>query len=344
MLSERVLDELVRRSELSEALSKALWPDLSVESKLQLISALQAGFSPITPDWLVDLALQDVSSVVQYFALRHASLRSRRKREGIPEELSGLLKVSDEEAARYAKAHSIPHPLVEAAVADFSFSSAKEKFLSASQLERLAWVRNDGVLSFETFMELLEDALGKVDDRDLAAVAYEYFLRPDTQREFQRGRLGFANGESAYFAGQGLLQGWRLVRRAGPALTNVLVASLPTSLGLATIEASELATMPERVLCLLAYDNRDRHEVNDLHKMMRESPDRFPQKAIEELESTVEYGRIDSDELQRDRWLESPLTERSTLEAILKLQQQLESISEQLQNLRETPPRRGLFG
>lgn len=342
MLSERVLDELVRRSGLSEALAKALWPDLSVESKLQLISALHAGFAPITPDWLVDLALQDASAVVQYFALRHASLRSRR--EGIPEELSGLLQVSDEDAARYAKAHSIPHPLVKAAVSDFSFSSDKDKFLESSQLERLAWVRNGCNLSLETFMELLEATLGKVDDRDLAAVAYEYFLRPDTQREFQRGRLGFPDGESAYFAGQGLLQGWKLVRSAGPALTNVLVASLPTSLGLATIEASELASMPERVLCLLAYDNRDRHEVSDLHKMMRESPDRFPQKAIEELGGVAEYGRIDSNELQRDRWLESPLTERSALEAILKLQQQIESISEQLQNLRETPPRRGFFG
>lgn len=341
MLSERVLDELVRRSELSEALSKALWPDLSVESKLQLILALHAGFSPITPDWLVDLALKDASSVVQYFALRHASLRSRR--EGIPEELSGLLQVSDEEATRYAKAHSIPYPIVKAAVADFSFSSDKEKFLKASQLERLAWARNDGKLSFETFMELLEDALGQMDDRELAAVAYEYMLRPDTQRELQRGRFGFSSGESAYFAGQGLLQGWKLVQRAGPALTNVLVASLPTSLGLATIKASELATMPERVLCLLAYDNRGRHEVSELHKMMRESPDRFPQKAVEALESAAEYGRIDSDELERDRWMESPLTERSTLEAILKLQQQLESISEQLQSLRETPPKRGFF-
>lgn len=342
MLSERVLDELVRQSELSEVLSKALWPDLSIESKLQLISALHAGFSPITPDWLVDLALEDSSPVVQYFSLRHANLRSRR--DGIPEEFSGLLEVSDEDAARYAKAYSIHHPLVEAAVANFSFSSDREKFLHASQMERLAWARNNGQVSFGSFMELLEDVIEDVDDRELAAVAYEYFLRPDTQRELQRGRLGFPDGESAYFAGQGLLQGWKLVRSAGPALINVLVASLPTSLGLGTIEASELATMPERVLCLLAYDNRDRQEVNDLHQMMRENPDRFPQKAVKELEGVAEYRRIESDELRRERWLESPLIERTTLEAILALQQQLTSIAGQIQDLRESPPKRGFFG
>lgn len=45
MLSERVLDELVRRSAISEELCKALWPDLLVESKLQLLAALQADLS-----------------------------------------------------------------------------------------------------------------------------------------------------------------------------------------------------------------------------------------------------------------------------------------------------------
>lgn len=72
MLSERVLDELVRRSALSEELVKALWSDLAVESKLQVLAAHHADFSPSTPDWLADLALADNSPGVQYFALRHA--------------------------------------------------------------------------------------------------------------------------------------------------------------------------------------------------------------------------------------------------------------------------------
>lgn len=46
MLSERVLDELVRRSALSEALCQALWPELVVESKLLQLAAYHADFSP----------------------------------------------------------------------------------------------------------------------------------------------------------------------------------------------------------------------------------------------------------------------------------------------------------
>lgn len=341
MLSERVLDELVRRSALSEALSRALWPDLSVESKLQLLAAYHADYSPSTPIWLADLALEDRSPVVQYFAARHANFRTRR--EGIAEHLKSFFQVSDEDVARHAKAHAIEHPLVKAAVSEFSAFSAKEHLLRSSQLERLVNVRNAHMLSLGALMEFLEEAVDKTDDRELAAVAYEYFLRPDTKRELQRGKFDFSDGESAYFAGEGIKKGWEVARKAGPGLANVLVASLPTSLGMATIDAKDLATMPERVLELLAHDNLERKEVGELHKLIREQPDRFPEKVTKALERASEFGREDDSEIQRERWLASPMSERATLEAVLELQQQVAKVAEQLQELRENPPKRGFF-
>lgn len=342
MLSERVLDELVRRSALSEELCKAVWPDLLVESKLQLLAALQADLSPATPDWLVDLALTDKSPAVQYFALRHAYLRT--KRTDVAESVKSFFEVSDEDVARHAKAHAIEHPLVKAAVADLSSIGSKEYLRRFSQLERLAAVRNEGMFSLGSLVDFLEEAVDNMDDRELAAVAHEYFLRPDAKRELQRGRLDFADGESAYYAGDGMKKGWQVVRKAGPVLANVLVANLPTSLGLATIEAKELATMPERVLELLVHDSLERKEVADLHRMMRDEPSRFPAKVIEALERASEFGRYDPEDIQRERRLASPLSERATLEVVLELQKQVTALSHQLQELRDNPPKRGFFG
>lgn len=342
MLSERVLDELVRRSALSEELCKALWPDLLVESKLQLLAALHAEFSPSTPDWLVDLALDDKSPAVQYFALRHAYLRTRRT--DVAENLKSFFEVTDADVAQHAKAHAIEHPLVRAAVADFSSIGSKEYLRRFTPIERLVAVRNESMFSLGSLVDFLGEAVDTIEDRELAAVAHEYFLRPDTKRELQRDRFDYADGESAYYAGEGIKKGWEVVRKAGPVLANVLVSNLPTSLGMTTIEAKELATMPERVLEYLVDDNLERKEVADLRRMMRDEPSRFPAKVIEALQRASEFGRYDAEDIQRERRIASPLTERVTLEVVLELQKQVAAVAEQLREMRENPPKRGFFG
>ncbi len=52
---------------------------------------------------------------------------------------------------------------------------------------------------------------------------------------------------------------------------------------------------------------------------MREHPDRFPAKAVEAMERASEYRRFDPEELERERRLDSPRVDRSTLEAVLEL-------------------------
>lgn len=343
MLSERVLEELVRRSELSQELTAALWPDLCVESKLQLMVAYQADFSPTTPAWLTDLALADESPVVQYFALRHAYLETRHA--GRPENIYEVSDVSDEDVARHARAHAIDHPLVRAVLSDFSLDGVKMQLLHSTQLERLAHVRNANLLGLNSLIDFLEEALDRLDDQEVAEVAYEYFLRPDTKHAMQRGTDGFSDGDMAYSAGRGIKRGWELARKAGPVLANVLVTSLPTALGLATVEAEVLATMPDHVLELLAFDASARKEIRDLHRLMREQPGRFPTAALRARELLGEV-ELEADELeeQHDAWRESPLGERAMLDAILELQKQVVSIAEQLRELRTPPQKRGFFG
>jgi hypothetical protein len=340
MLSERVLDEMSRRSVLTEELVKAAWPDLSLEAKLQVIDAHHAQFSPSTPNWLTDLALDDKSPVVQYMALRFAYLR-----RPVPEGVEIPFPPSVEDIALYRRAHAIEHPLPRAALEDIPVFGGDEMLLKCTQLERLALMRNKNLLALSSLADFLAKALDKLDDRELAAVAHEYFLRPDTQAELKRGRWGFHEGESAYYAGEGLQKAWEVLRKAGPALTNVMVTHLPTTLGMTTIEAKDLATMPPRVLELLAHNVSGSKEIAELHAMMTEQPSRFHKKAVEALETAREYGgRYDADEIQRERRLASALTDRVTLEAVLELQQQVTKLAEQMQEMRANPPKRGFFG
>lgn len=340
MLSERVLDELSRRSALTEELVRAAWPDLSLEAKLQVIDSHHAQFSPTTPNWLINLTLEDESPVVRYFGLRFAYLRKPP-----PEGVQLPFPPSEEDIALYHRAYAIEHPLVKAALYDVPPFGGEEMLLQCTQLERLAVLRNKGLASLTFLADFLAAALDQLDDKELAAVANEYFLRPDTQVELKRGRRGFHEGESAYFAGEGLRKAWEVLRKAGPALTNVMVTYLPTALGMGTIEAKDLATMPSRVLELLAHNVSGSKEVAELHAMMTEQPRRFPEKAVKALRTAREYGgRYDAEEVQRERRLASALTERATLEAVLELQQQVAKLAEQLQEMKDNPPKRGFFG
>lgn len=344
MLSERVLDELTRSSPLSEEICKALWPDLAVESKLQVLAAYQADSLPSTPDWLTDLALEDRSPAIQYFALRHAHLKTRR--EDVRENLKQFFQATDQEVTRHFNAHALEHPLAKAAVLNLNAFNAKESLRHFSPMERLAAVRNQSSFSLLSLVEFLEESLDKVDDRELAAVAWEFFLRPDTKRELKRGRSDFIDGLDAYYAGQGVTKGWEVVRKAGPALAGILVPQLPTSLGLGNVEAKDLATMPERVLEMLVYDTGDRKQIGELHRMMLDEPSRFPESVIKALERHAEYaGDYEPEEAERERQRASPLPGRCTLEAVQHLQQQVVKLTEQIQELRENPqPKRGFFG
>lgn len=79
--------------------------------------------------------------------------------------------------------------------------------------------------------------------------------------------------------------------------------------------------------------------------MMRDQPNRFPEKVIKALQRHAEdSGEYEPEELQRERRLASPMTERATLEVVLEVRQQFAKLSEQVQGLRNNPPKRGFFG
>lgn len=145
MLSERVLDELSWHSAVSEELCKALWPDLAVESKLQVLEAYQGDRLSPTPDWLTDLALEDGSPAIHYYALRHVHLKTQQ--ENVPEDVKQFYLVTDDELARHAKAHALKHPLVKAALVKLNTFSATEDLRCYWRSESACKWRLSAVLS-----------------------------------------------------------------------------------------------------------------------------------------------------------------------------------------------------
>lgn len=78
--------------------------------------------------------------------------------------------------------------------------------------------------------------------------------------------------------------------------------------------------------------------------MIRQQPERFFAEVLKALERANEFGRPEASQIQRERRLSSPLGERAILELVLELQQQVANLAEQLRDMQENPPRRGLFG
>ncbi|UUZ68279.1 hypothetical protein LP416_29375 [Polaromonas sp. P2-4] len=90
--------------------------------------------------------MDDPEPIVQYMALRHTSLRTRAK--GEPNPLYAVFAATDEDVARYNKAHALTHPLVRAALLQLRPLRQKEQLLECSQAERLVAVRNSSSMHF----------------------------------------------------------------------------------------------------------------------------------------------------------------------------------------------------
>jgi hypothetical protein len=88
MLSSDVLEELLRPSLVRTHIIYTAWPSLSVESKLQIISALQNTDPQQTlHEDILRIALADEHAIVRYWAVRFERLK-----QPLPEEVNPVVK------------------------------------------------------------------------------------------------------------------------------------------------------------------------------------------------------------------------------------------------------------
>jgi hypothetical protein len=308
MLSENVLEHLIRKTSLREHLISTAWLDLSVESKLQVIEALIGLGGPSgLPDWLIYLAIQDTSPIVQYWALKEAYLK--KPKPDHPDEPSMEF---------YQFALASQEPLVKSLAAKVGMFDFKH-LTDAPQLSRLALIRNGDSKSFGAFIDWLDEAFENgVPDVELGECCNE-FLNLESVKE-ELGTNFFEDGFDAHTAGKGIEKAWMLMKKADKYLLSSLLYRIPTSLGLKTIKVETLCDMPERVLSAYPYWTAPSEEIEQVVELMRSKPERFPAEAIKSL-SYVDSGSFPSDdELAVQIAYSSPARSKVLLDSILKLQ------------------------
>jgi hypothetical protein len=333
MLPETVLEELTRATGLREHLVAMAWPNLSTESRLQVIATIEGtGVSKGTPTWLTKLALNDAAPIVRYWAARHSFFRNKGP-EQYREEFKAFA-ATEEDQALYAKAEADPCDLVRYCLGKGTVLTINYKTLTAlSQLERLAFIRHLDIPNLESFIAWLEEATSAaVPDPELAECAVEFFAHPRVVSDLKRGAADFFDGYDAHRCGEGMRKGWALTKTAGSALRNVLCYILPTSYGLGTMAVDDLAQLPDDVLETFFYRSESK-EVDGVLKLMHDQPDRFSQKIIEKFKKWGEddIPRRTPQEDDEERSRRAIERQAETLERVLDVKQQLASLLEYVQ-------------
>lgn len=346
MLSEKVLEELVRRTALSEHLVTAAWPDLSTESRLQVMQAVTEANMDSCPAWLSQLALVDGAEIVRYFGARYTSFSTpedlKRANEG------GLFfghKPTPEDIELYERTSRDASELVRAGLNEgnqFNFKTLTK----TPQMHRLLFIRSLTLPTLEPFMEWLSEAIDAgVPDAELGECTQEFMALPRIKRELARDRMDFSDGWDAYSAGKGVELAWQVVKKAGPVVQNYLVYELPTSMGLHTCSVEELASMPERVLSSFPYRSDESKEIAAVVRLIRDHPERFPKEVVESLSRADEYGGGISAEARAKARAQAAVDRSEVmLDAVMSLKDQLTSLAERVGELQEAASRkRGFF-
>lgn len=346
MLSDAVLEDLVRNTDLRKHLIAEAWPNLSVESRLQVLHAVAIHGMQSIPPWLSLLAAGDTEPIVRYWAARFTDFQPPLKPTSLPR--AAHLQPTEEDEALHFLATNDQSPLVRASVEKGNLSFAQE-LTRLPQRDRLVFIRNQATPSLGSFMTWLDAALDAgVPDSELASCCVEFFSLPDVKRSLQRTRADFPDPVDAYDSGKAIETGWRVMKKAGPSkLVSSMVYVLPTSLGLGAVSVEDLCAMPAQVLKALPYRTDKSAEILQVLDLMCQHPERFPEEAVKSL------SRFD------DRYLELPrgaaLTEQhalqavnrseSILETLLSLQRAVTQLTEHVQELRAAAGRkRGIFG
>jgi hypothetical protein len=338
MLSDALLADIARQCPTQTIIVSAAWPSLSVESRLQVISAVTG--HGLTPDWLLDLAMQDSAAIVRYWAARNALFR----KEG-PIDFTELEKGNYErmpatpaDLARFKAALTDQSDLVRLSLDRLQFPFA-EKLNSIPQQQRLLGIRNSPP-SFGAFIAWLAKAIEEpLSDDDLAACSSEFFAHPKTLEAIEE--KDYEDGGVAHAEGKALEQAWALLKgKAGPQLTATLTYALPLERGLFRLKAQDLAEMPDHVVRRLLFRQDEGGVLLELADLIHEQRDRFPAEIVEALDQ--DYLR--NPEAKAQHRLRNALDRQSaTIDAILAMQRDLSRLRERVDEVYDASTRRRRF-
>ncbi|ANB78123.1 hypothetical protein AYM40_37800 (plasmid) [Paraburkholderia phytofirmans OLGA172] len=343
MLSDKILEELVRRTPMSEHLVTEAWPDLSTESRLQIIQEIVDANLGFLPTWLAVLAMNDRAPIVRYWAARSTYFKEPES-EGstnATQALFGFLNASTAEEKRlYATAKADSSQLVQAGI-DKSYRTLTD----STQLRRLTVLRSQSMPHLAEFFGWLDAAIDAgVSDRELSECAQEFLALPKVNEELRRDPTDFEDGLNAYSAGKVFETAWRVAKKAGASLQRWLASNIPTRMGLWKLDVDELAQMPDEVLAELPWRKDNSEEVAAVLALMRDNPGRFPDKAIEALNRAGNSQIWSAEQLVHAKARQAVDRSPAIIETLINLDGKLTALNEQLHVvLTQSSRKRGFF-
>lgn len=332
MLSEQVLEELARNAPLQKLMVETAWPNLCVESKLQVIHAVQDGETDGTPTWLMELCIADPSPIVRYWAARRYPFAPAVDRV-MPEPFTAFNRPTPEnEKLLRTKATADSSELVRACV-------AADPWEAGAPLNRMVFARNKGTAHLICGLNKAFDT--GISDEDLSSALREVLQKPEVQADLKFKGM-YSEGDTAYYEGQVVTDGWSLARKAGPKVQSLLTWALPTDRGLAQISPADLATMPADVLTSLAYRRDKTKEIVDALKLVLSTPEKYEESVIESIQNGLEVSADYEDGVGRGK--HSIDRGQETLDQVQALQAQLQGLVQQVATLHELASvKRGWF-
>jgi len=345
MLPDSVLEELGRNTPLQSYLVTAAWPSLTTESKLQLIQAIQGkGGSPCTPDWLLDLALED-APVVRIWAARFAYFKEP---VAAGTDMFGTPPNEQERALRERAINNV-EPLVHAKVGQPSTFLDFDGLTQLPHLERLWAIRTTGTPNFASFIDWIEKALAaKIPVLEICECVGEFFALPDVMKEFGRDDSAL-DAYATMRLREAMVKGWELVKNVPIELQHTLVFRLPLQVGRhGKMTAEPLALLPPNVLNSLFYlsaaDTTD--ELERLKTSVLKAPDQFDKDIVKTLQRECDEAYLAPSEaaVRKQRLFERRDHGQATLEVLSSLVDRFDTFEERLveleQNLR---PKKGFW-
>jgi len=196
------------------------------------------------PEWLSALALDDAAPIVRYWAASRTCFK-RPPPAGSPDVLAPLYDRTPSQVDLCERARNDSAELVRLC-ADCGEALSFSTLTSTTQFQRLAFLRGLSMPSPSEFFKWLKAAIGAdIPDGELVDCWLEFASLPDV-RKFMEHRPGdFVGGGAAHHAGKTIEAAWNIARTAGPALQRQFAFTLPTRMGLTTMNPHELATMAE---------------------------------------------------------------------------------------------------
>jgi hypothetical protein len=323
MLSEQVLEELVRSTPLQQTMVETAWPSLSTESRLQAIHAIQGPGEDSTPTWLMELCIADPAPIVRYWAARRYLFSPSEDREATGPFAAFMKPAPENEKLLRTKTVADPCELVRAC-------ASEDPWEANASVNRLVFARNKGTAHLVTGLSKAVDA--GMPDEEVFNMLKEVLRKPQVQVDLKFKGM-YQDGDTAYYEGDVVKDGWALVRKAGKTTQWLLAEALPTDRGLARITPTELATMPTNALKAMAWRRDKTKEIDEALNLVLASPEKYDAKVIDSINSGLEVCANIEDGPSRG----SGVVDRGqeTLDQVLALQGQVQELAEQLAALRQ---------